>query len=119
MCVDVYLVEPVGDGDMPVLRVLEESGDLAGPERWRWTVWGSGTVRELGARFFSVLADEDLYVGPDQVGDFLHECALLAGSLEEIAAGGNVSVRVLGERLRSIEDAARRAHEAGGGVLIW
>ncbi|MCH0541589.1 hypothetical protein I3F58_18885 [Streptomyces sp. MUM 203J] len=120
---DVFVVD--ADGRMQVLDVPRGCSDLAGFESWRTRVWGSGAVRSLGARFFPVLADGDLRVEADQVPLFVDECALLRENLEKIVADSGAVRTVeehrhaLSERLANVEDAARRAQEMAGGVLIW
>jgi hypothetical protein len=99
--------------------------DLAGFERFRTTVWGSNAVRALGARYFPVLAGEDLTVLPEQVADFLRECAVVRANLDEIAPNADSHhshewyVETISRRLKNIQAAAERALEVGGGVLIW
>ncbi|MEJ3651768.1 hypothetical protein WEH80_02010 [Actinomycetes bacterium KLBMP 9759] len=122
LSVDVFVVG--ADGERRWLDVSEGSSDLAGFESWRTGVWGAEVVRSLGAHFFPVLADADLYVEPAQVPAFLCECALLRENLEEIVAGTR-PVRTIEEhkhqisrRLANIEGAAGRARAMGGGVVI-
>ncbi|MFE3864975.1 hypothetical protein ACFXPT_31710 [Streptomyces goshikiensis] len=123
LSVDVFVVGE--HGQVNVLDVPEGSSDLAGFERWRTSVWGNETVRSLGASFFPVLAGDDLKVLPDQVREFLTECALIRSNLEVVAPRTDPSkthaeyVRQIAERLRNIEDAAERARGVAGGVLIW
>ncbi|MEV0493243.1 hypothetical protein [Streptomyces atratus] len=123
LLVDVFVVGE--DGQVDVLDVPEGSSDLAGFERWRTSVWGSDAVRSLGASFFPALATGDLKVFPDQVTDFLTECALIRSNLEVVAPRTDPSkthtecVRQISERLRNIEDAAERARGLAAGVLIW
>ncbi|MER8103379.1 hypothetical protein [Kitasatospora sp. NPDC094016] len=71
LAVDVFVVG--GHGEMSVQEVPNGCSDLAGPESWRTTVWGSAAVRSLGVRFFPELSSVDLVVVPDQVSDFLWE----------------------------------------------
>ncbi|MER5409023.1 hypothetical protein [Streptomyces sp. NPDC002769] len=74
---------------------------------------------------FPVLASGDLKVFPDQVTDFLAECALIRNNLEVVAPRTDPSkthteyAGQISERLRNIEDAAERAQAVAGGVLIW
>ncbi|MBZ4321407.1 hypothetical protein [Streptomyces huiliensis] len=123
LSVDVFLVDE--DGAVHLLDVPEGCSDLAGFEQWRTTVWGSEAVRASGARFLPVLADGDLRVDAGQVRAFRRECAALRENLEEVLAGLRPLRTVdelrdqLSARLANIEDAAWRAEEAGGGVLIW
>lgn len=123
LSVDVFVVG--ADGEMQVLDVPAGCSDLAGFERWRTAVWGSEMVRSLGASFFPVLANDDLRVEAQQVQAFLAECVLLRKNLEQIAANTDAvrtvdeHRRLISQRLANIEDAARRAREMGGGVLIW
>jgi len=113
------------DGKRNLLDVPEGSSDLAGFERWRTSVWGSEAVRSLGARQFPILASGDLTVAPDQVSDFLGECALIRSNLELIAPSADPAkshakyVRQISERLRNIEEAAEHARSVRGGVIIW
>lgn len=123
LAVDVIVVD--GDGEMNVLDVPAGCSDLAGPESWRHTVWGSAAVRSLGARFFPVLSSGDLTVARDEVEEFLSECALIRASLESVAPRREADVvdegyvRQVSERLVNIENAAGRALQIGAGVIIW
>lgn len=123
LCVDVFVRD--ANGEWQVLDVPEGCYDSAGFEVWRETVWGSETVRSLGARFMPVLAVSNLYVEADTVAEFLREVALLRANLELIAATTR-RPRELPEhlsqielRLDNIEATALRAQELGAGVLIW
>ncbi|MDI2127124.1 hypothetical protein [Yinghuangia seranimata] len=113
------------DGKRNLLDVPEGSSPLAGFERWRTSVWGSEAVRSLGATFFPVLAGSDLTVMPDQVADFLDECALIRSNLGLVAPSTDPAkshaeyVRQISERLRNVEDAAAHAQGVRGGVIIW
>jgi hypothetical protein len=120
--VDVFVVDE--DGEMQVLDTPDGCQDLAGFENWRTKVWGSEPVRALGARFFPVLAEGDLAVEPDQVPDFLKECARLRAGLDAIVAADPDADRevlkdVISVRLANIQIAAGRALGLGGGVLVW
>ncbi|GAA2221665.1 hypothetical protein GCM10010360_46290 [Streptomyces nogalater] len=72
---EVFLVD--ADGERQVQDVPDGCSDAAGPESWRTRVWGANAVRSLGAGFFPVLAEGDLWVEPGQVPAFLRECLLL------------------------------------------
>ncbi|MEV5596736.1 hypothetical protein [Streptomyces sp. NPDC052496] len=129
LSVDVFVIR--ADGGRDWLDVPPGTSDLAGFESWRRTVWGSPVVRSLGARFLPRPADSDCDVQPHEVGEFAEECLLLRAHLETIVravqgADGSAPPRtyeallqVLGQRLDNIVDAARRAREAGGGVIVW
>jgi hypothetical protein len=123
LAVDVFVRD--ADGEWRVLDVPEGCDDSAGFESWRRTVWGSGTVRSLGARYLPVLAEDNLLVEAPEVPDFLREVALLRANLDLIAAtterprGITERRDQLESRLRNIEAAALRALESGAGVLIW
>ncbi|WP_030021468.1 hypothetical protein [Streptomyces monomycini] len=129
LSVDVFMVG--ADGKRDVLDVPPGASDLAGFESWRRTVWGSPAVRSLGARFLPRLLDDDCRVQPQEVAEFTEECLLLRDHLETVAravleAEGSAPSTTyealllgLGQRLDNIIDAARRAREAGGGVIIW
>jgi hypothetical protein len=118
LSVDVFL----GDADGKMLKVIdtpEGASDLAGFESWRRTVWGSGTVRSLGARFFPQLANSDLYVDADEMPAFIEECTLLRGHLAMIAEAGGSGLDTVSFRLGNIEAAAARALELGACVVVW
>ncbi|MFF7594708.1 hypothetical protein [Streptomyces mirabilis] len=83
LAVDEFVVD--GDDEMRVLDVPAGSSDLVGPESWSRTVWGSTVVRSLGARLFPELFSGDLAVAPDEVREFLRECALIRASSEVVA----------------------------------
>jgi hypothetical protein len=113
------------DGERMLLDDPARGAELAGFESFRVKVWGSDVVRALGARFFPVLAGDDLTVAPDDVAAFLDECAVLRANLDMIAPRTGPAhshewyLEVVSTRLANIEAAARRALDAGGGVLIW
>ncbi|MET7569872.1 hypothetical protein ABZT04_15425 [Streptomyces sp. NPDC005492] len=117
LAVDVFLRD--ADGRWNVLDVPEGCNDSAGFENWRETVWGSPTVRALGATHFPVLASSDLYVEASDVPEFLREVELVRANLDAVAAGAGERADLVGSRLDNIEEAALRAREIGGGVLIW
>jgi hypothetical protein len=123
LLVDVFATRE--DGEMCLRDVPDGCSDMAGFESWRRTVWGSETLRSLGARFFPELADGDLIVTPDQVAVFLAECGLIRRNLETVAprrvpgSQDEGYVRQVSERLANIEGAAERAMCSGGGVIVW
>ncbi|MET9951962.1 hypothetical protein ABZ135_10505 [Streptomyces sp. NPDC006339] len=123
LVVKVFLVG--ANGKMRVLDVPDGCGDSAGFESWRTDVWGSDAVRSLGAAVLPLLSEGDLYVPPYGVDTFLSECLMLRENLERIVQGTQ-PVRTVEEhrsaieqRLSNLTDAARRAREVGGGVLVW
>lgn len=61
---DVFVIG--ADGEMCVMDVPAGCSDLAGFESWRTSVWGSESVRALGARFFPTLARGDLSQCPGE-----------------------------------------------------
>ena len=142
LAVDVFLRD--ADGKITFPGEGPGSSLAAGFESWRTEVWASSLVRSLGAGFFPQLATGDLYVEPDHVHRFQRECAMLREHVDAIASGVDLSSQkrhravdlasgqifdpsasheVLREqillRLANIEDVARRALEADGGVVIW
>ncbi|MET9559100.1 MULTISPECIES: hypothetical protein [Streptomyces] len=116
LSVDVYV--PRAEGGIEVLDVPPGRSDAAGPEQWRTEVWGSEPVRSLGARFLPRLATEDLTVAPDEMPAFLAECALIRTQLARLAST-LVPADAVSRRLDNIVDAARRASDIGGGIIIW
>jgi hypothetical protein len=129
LSVDVYV--PRAEGGIEVLDVPPGCSDAAGWERWRTEVWGSEPVRSLGARFLPRLATEDLTVAPDEVSALIAECGLVRTHLARIAEHMRIQpgtgpskppaehAEDVRRRLDNILDAARRALDLGGGVIIW
>ncbi|MFB7508756.1 hypothetical protein [Streptomyces broussonetiae] len=117
LLVEVFVREP--DGRMRILDVPDDVYQSGGFESWRTTVWGSPTVRSLGARFLPLLAEDDLCVEPAQVSGLHDEVALLGARLDDIARGTGSPRHQIGLRLRIIEESCRTALEVKGGVLIW
>ncbi|MDQ0584087.1 hypothetical protein [Streptomyces rishiriensis] len=102
--------------------------ELAGPESWRRTVWGSRAIRRLGARFLpaSVSVHNGDVVAPDEIPAFLAEIDRVRAYSERLTAETRPSDRTVeshhlhvARRLHGIEASARYAQGAGGGLLIW
>ncbi|MDW8804674.1 hypothetical protein P1P68_07700 [Streptomyces scabiei] len=120
--VEVFVREP--DGRRPILDVPDDVYRSGGFESWCTTVRGSECVRSLGARFLPVLAQEDLWVEPEEVPEFRREVALLRSRLDEVVRCTR-RPRTVEEhrdrtecRLRIVEESVRKALEIGGGVLV-
>jgi hypothetical protein len=116
----------------------------AGFESWRTEVWGAPHVHALGAEFFPRLASGNpVRIKHDETARFQRECALLRENLDAIcgdvdlsgqhglavdmatgqvtraAASREVFGQLVSLHLANIEDAAQRAAQAGGEVVIW
>jgi hypothetical protein len=116
----------------------------AGFESWRTEVWGSPQVQALGAEFFPRLASGDLVtIESHELTQFQRECVLLREKLDAICAEvdlsgqhgfvvGNAPGQVVkasasrevfrqlvSQHMANIENAAQRAAQAGGEVVIW
>ncbi|MDX3527585.1 hypothetical protein P1P75_14305 [Streptomyces sp. ID05-39B] len=135
---------PREDGSRHILGMAEDprpdGTDLAGPESWRTKVWGSPSIRRIGARFLPALvdvhqsdghveaeaeADGDV-VTPGQIPAFLDEIALVRAELTRLATETcspdrtvEQHARHIESRLDAIEASARYARRLGGGLLIW
>ncbi|MFF2325575.1 MULTISPECIES: hypothetical protein [unclassified Streptomyces] len=106
------------DCQSPLLDDPEDGGNLAGTEICRTSLWGSDAARALGARFFPEPATGNPHVEPEDVDDFLDECALLRRDAAVLAGGGGDRQDHVVARLANITAAALRARAVGGGVLI-
>ncbi|THA78479.1 hypothetical protein E6R60_06280 [Streptomyces sp. A0642] len=99
---------------------LDDPDDnLAGFEKSRTKLWGSQAARDLGARFFPQLAASDLYVEPEDARAFLAECDLLGDHLAELGEHSGYGADYVQARLANIREAAVRAVDVGGGVIVW
>ncbi|MDX3572959.1 hypothetical protein [Streptomyces sp. ID05-47C] len=127
---------PCEDGSRHILGMAEDprpdGTDLAGPESWRTKVWGSPSIRRIGARFLPALVDVDGsdghgdVVAPSQIPAFLDEIALVRAELTRLATETcspdrtvEQHARHIESRLDAIEASARYARRLGGGLLIW
>lgn len=127
---------PREDGSRHILGIAEDprpdGTDLAGPESWRTKVWGSPSIRRIGARFLPALVDVDGSDGhgdvvePGQIPGFLGELALVRAELTRLATETcspdrtvDQHARHIESRLDAIEASARYARRLGGGLLIW
>ncbi|MGW2177748.1 hypothetical protein ACWCXX_06545 [Streptomyces sp. NPDC001732] len=106
-------------GDWRLLDDPDDGGDMAGFESSRTKLWGSECARALGARFLPRLADENMFVEPGEVEDFLAECELLHGNTAVLGAHSGYGEDYVVARLGNINRAALRARAVGGGVLVW
>jgi hypothetical protein len=127
---EIFLVRE--DGALEILtgeRDTRPDGmDLAGPESWRTKVWGSRSIRRIGARFLPALVsvhNADV-VAPGEIPAFLNEVTLVRAHLTRLAAETCTPDRTLtyhtdhiSSRLDSIEASALHARRIGGGLLIW
>ncbi|WP_406006183.1 hypothetical protein OG440_08265 [Streptomyces sp. NBC_00637] len=127
---EVFLVGD--DGDVGVLTGERDGRpdgmDLAGPESWQVTVWGSRAIRRIGARFLPALVSvrNGDVVAPDEIPAFLAEIALVRAFSEQLATETCPPDRAVEShhhhicaRLDGIEASARYAQGTGGGLLIW
>ena len=133
------------DGERDLFDPPNDADGQAGYDSWRDTVWGSHRARALGAEHLPRLAEGDLYVESDEVGELLQECALLRDNLDKLVPGmdaldphpaGRLVItsavvrfesgddtatdfrQTVADRLANIEAAARYALVVGGGVAI-
>ncbi|MFF8192841.1 hypothetical protein ACF05L_18695 [Streptomyces bobili] len=133
---DQWILLPREDGTRHILGMAEDprpdGTDLAGPESWRTKVWGSPSIRRIGARLLPALvdlhqsdADGDV-VAPARIPAFLDEIALVRAELTRLATETCTPDRTVEQHARhiasrpdSIEASARYARRLGGGLLIW
>ncbi|GAA4608002.1 hypothetical protein GCM10023107_84390 [Actinoplanes octamycinicus] len=116
---DVWVADEAGPDKICILEVPSGHSDLAGFERTRTELWGSPVVRSLGAAFLPRLAEGDLWLANDEVEAFAAECALLLTNRTKIASTSGYREDYIHGRLTNMVDAARRAIQACGGVVVW
>lgn len=92
--------------------------DLAGFERWRTAVWGSGAARALGLVMLPRLACEDLYVEGPELGDLQAEVELIIDHAHAIVGPERNAIEQLVFRAHNILEAIRLARAVEGGVYI-
>ncbi|MFD5187282.1 hypothetical protein ACFWMU_03845 [Streptomyces sp. NPDC058357] len=107
-----------GPGKLRLLDDPEDGGDMAGFESSRTGLRGPEPARALGARFLPRPADDDLCVQPEDVEEFLAECALPRGHTAEPGTHSGYREDYGADRLADITRAAPRARSVGGGVLV-
>ncbi|MFC5753110.1 hypothetical protein [Actinomadura rugatobispora] len=119
MSLSVHAFVMDDDGEMTLFDGEEPGSGLAGFESTRTDLWGSETVRSLGARFLPTLDGADLYVMPEDVDGFLAECEMVRENIPAITAATGRPADYVAHRLGNIIDAAHRAKSLGGGVVVW
>lgn len=92
--------------------------DLAGFERWRTTVWGSGSARALGLVVLPRLACEDLYIEGPELVDLQAEVELIIDHARAIVGEEPSAIEGLVFRAHNILEAIRLARAVDGGVYI-
>jgi hypothetical protein len=118
LSVDVWVVD---ETEPEKIRILEGSipgSDLAGVETTRTELWASTAVRSLGAVFLPQLAEGNLWVSNDEVEAFATECTRLLANRTMIASKSGYGEDYIQFRLTNMVHAARRALQAGGGVVV-
>ena len=99
----------------------EQLSDLAGPERWRWSVWASSASRELGLTLLPALAREDLYAEGTDLDALEGELDQLERHASQVAAATHTEAAALAHRIANVRAAIHIAREQGGetgGVYI-
>jgi hypothetical protein len=119
LSVNVWVVDETDPDKIRILEVPDGRSDLAGSERTRTELWGSSFVRSLGAAFLPQLVGGDLWLAHDEVEAFAAECALLLANRTMIASASGYRADYIHGRLTNMVDAAHRAIQAGGGVVVW
>jgi hypothetical protein len=119
LSVHVWVVDETEPGKVRVLAAPPGASTLAGFEATRTKLWGSPVVRSLGVSLLPQLAEGDLWVSNDQVEAFAAECALVLANRAAIASASGYDEDYIESRLTNMVDAARRALDAHGGVVVW
>lgn len=119
LSVDVWVVDETRPSGIRILGVPVGASDLAGFESTRTRLWGSPAVRSLGAVLLPRLATAHLWLSGDEVMAFAAECALLLAHRTMLASASGYDEDYLEARLTNMVDAAGRALEVGGGVVVW
>ncbi|WAS97965.1 hypothetical protein [Nannocystis punicea] len=104
------------DGGMRTLDAEPPRNDLAGPERWRVTVYGSDAARALGLTLLPTLATEDVYAEGEELDVLEREIQVMLANTARWPAIGLEQLRF---RFFNILEAIRLARaEAHGGVYV-
>ena len=92
---------------------------MAGPESARQDLWGSGPVKELGAKFLPQLADSDLWVEQTELQEFESEVLMLIDAVPKLRTQlGRGDSCALPHYLNNFMRAILYAKHKGGGVNI-
>lgn len=111
LSVNVYLRH--SDGTFTDLIEIGSPESLAGPEAFRFSLYGSAEMRSLGTRLLPELARSDLWVEGSELDELKAE---VTTALTHFGAyGGETS---FSNRLTNILNAINLAQENGGGVHI-
>lgn len=90
--------------------------DLFGLESWRYSVWGSQVLLDLGCTILPSLRHTDIYAVGDQLDRLEAEIILIQKNLPNIIKNIKLDQQSISHRLDNAMDAIRiaRQHEAGG-----
>jgi hypothetical protein len=118
LVVSAFWTDP-GTGDSCEFTDWDDGHHMAGVERARTDLWGSGAVRRRGATFLPRLADSDLWVGPNELPAFAAEVRALMADVDGLRAElGRRPDCTLPQYLANFLRAADYAAARGGGVKI-
>ena len=93
--------------------------DLAGFEICRHKLWGHKSVRALGLLLLPTLAEGDIYAEGDAIAQLEADVHQILKHLSDVSAKTEFTEEFIEHRCRNILEAAGRAREIGGGVVIW
>jgi hypothetical protein len=118
LVVSTFWTDPVS-GETEEFTDWDAGHYMAGVERARWELWGSDAVKRRGAKFLPQLAEDNLWVSPEELDAFVCEVqTLLAdvnGLREELDRGPDCTLpHYLNNFLRAAEYAKARM----GGINI-
>jgi sugar phosphate isomerase/epimerase len=97
-----------------------QGSDLAGPDNWRKTIYGSPRVVALGGTALPLLASQDLYLEtPDELAAAAHDCGLILANLIEVSTNADARPDHVAHRVGNVQDAISRAREIDAYVVVW
>lgn len=117
LSVSAYVRGP--NGEMEFIEPSHPSEELAGFESYRQTLYASHAARSLGLSILPTLDGGNVYADGEDVGRLLAEAELALANIDRFEAELGVNAESLRPRFENIAADARRASDAGGGVVIW
>lgn len=93
--------------------------DMAGPENYRWKLWGSEAVLSLGCTLLPTLRTTDIYATGEQLDQLACEVELLQANIGLVYRLADSDVNSVEHYLQNMAEAIARARAINGGVVIW
>ena len=97
----------------------EPFNDLFGPEGWRYTIWGSQCIQDLGCEMLASLRSQDIYADIHELDKLEKEILLIRNQIDLVSSTLHIASDAISFRVNNVLEAIRMARQyENGGVYI-